>query len=256
MEHQVQLPPGMSLVAHTSLPSTNDEAKRLAREEQAPGWTIVWSCEQTAGKGRKNRQWVSPPGNLYSSVILRPFITLENAAQASFFPALAVSGLLAAYVPERDITFKWPNDVLLGGKKVCGILLEAGTWETSEQQWLVLGCGVNLAKSPEDTRLPATSILEYAGLNPAVEEVLEHYAANLFTWVRRWEREGFQPVRQAWLEKATGLGTVITVHLGEHWVKGIFKGLNSSGALELETKDGVRTIGAGDVYFEPIEGFG
>ena len=91
MAYQVQLPPGMSLAAYTSLPSTNEEAKRLASEEQAPHGTIVWSGEQTAGKGRQNRQWVSAPGNLYSSVILRPNVTLENASQASFLSAHNVS---------------------------------------------------------------------------------------------------------------------------------------------------------------------
>ena len=80
MPHQVQLPPGMTLATYPSLPSTNDEAKRLAREEQAPDGTIVWSLEQTAGRGRQNRQWLSAPGNIYSSVILRPSVTLENAA--------------------------------------------------------------------------------------------------------------------------------------------------------------------------------
>ena len=83
----------MTLAAYTSLPSTNDEAKRLAMEEQASDGTIVWALEQTAGKGRQNRQWLSAPGNIYSSVILRPTVTLENAAQASFLPALAVAGL-------------------------------------------------------------------------------------------------------------------------------------------------------------------
>ncbi len=254
MNHQVQLPPGMSLAAYTSLPSTNNEAKRLAREEQAPEGTIVWSGEQTAGKGRQNRQWVSAPGNLYNSVILRPAVTLANAAQASFLPALAVANFLAASVSGHDITFKWPNDVLLGGKKVCGILLESGSWKTSDQKWLVLGCGINLAHSPVDTRLPATSIREYAAVMPDVEEALESYAVHLITWVQRWQREGFQPIRQAWLEKATGLDTFINVDLGERRVKGIFKGLNSHGALELETENGIRTIGAGDVYFLPFKG--
>ena len=256
MAHQVQLPPGMSLAEYTSLPSTNDEAKRLASEEQAPDGTIVWSGEQTSGKGRQNRQWVSTPGNLYNSVILRPTVTLENAAQASFLPALAVGSLLAASVSEHDITFKWPNDVLLGGNKVCGILLESGSWETLDQKWLVLGCGINLAHSPAETRLPATSIQEHAGVMLDVEEALESYAAHLFNWVQRWHREGFQPIRQAWLDKATGLDTVINVDLGERRVKGIFKGLNSHGALELETENGVRTIGAGDIYFVPVTGLG
>ena len=164
MAYQVQLPPGMSLAAYTSLPSTNEEAKRLASEEQAPHGTIVWSGEQTAGKGRQNRQWVSAPGNLYSSVILRPNVTLDNASQASFLSALAVSSLLADSVSEHDISFKWPNDVLLGGKKVCGILLESGSWETSDQKWLVLGCGINLVHSPTNTRFPATSIQEHGAV--------------------------------------------------------------------------------------------
>lgn len=256
MEHKVQLPPGMSLAAYTSLPSTNNEAKRLASEEQGSDGTIVWSVEQTAGKGRKNRQWVSPPGNLYSSVILRPAVTLENAAQASFLPALAVASFLAASISKHDIAFKWPNDVLLSGKKVCGILLDSGSWENLDQKWLVLGCGINLAHSPSETRFPATSIQEHAGVMSDVEEALESYAAHLYYWVQRWTREGFQPIRQAWLEKATGLDTVINVDLGERRVKGIFKGLNSHGALELETENGVRTIGAGDVYFMPVKGLG
>ena len=170
MPHQVQLPPGMTLAAYTSLPSTNDEAKRLAMEEQASDGTIVWSLEQTAGRGRQNRQWLSAPGNIYSSVILRPTVTLENAAQASFLPALAVAGLLAASISEHEITFKWPNDVLLSGKKVCGILLESGSWETLDQKWLVLGCGINLAHSPEETRIPATSMKEHAVLMPGRRE--------------------------------------------------------------------------------------
>ncbi|MBN08159.1 MAG: biotin--[acetyl-CoA-carboxylase] ligase [Rhodospirillaceae bacterium] len=254
MANQVKLPPGMTLAAYTSLPSTNDEAKRLAMEEQASDGTIVWSLEQTAGKGRQNRQWLSAPGNIYSSVILRPTVTLENAAQTSFLPALAVAGLLAASISEQNITFKWPNDVLLNGKKICGILLESGSWKTLDQKWLVLGCGINLAHSPAETRIPATSMKEHATIMPSVEEALESYAAHLFNWIQRWQREGFQPIRQAWLERAADLDSVINVDLGESRLTGIFKGLNSHGALELETKNGVHTIGAGDVYFLPVKG--
>ena len=89
-----------------------------------------------------------------------------------------------------------------------------------------------------------------------VEETLEVYAAHLFNWMQRWQREGFQPIRQAWLEKAADLDSVINVDLGERRLTGIFKGLNSHGALELETENGVRTIGAGDVYFLPVKGLG
>lgn len=199
----------MTLAAYTSLPSTNDEAKRLAMEEQASDGTIVWALEQTAGKGRQNRQWLSAPGNIYSSVILRPTVNVENAAQASFLPALAVASLLAASISEQNITFKWPNDVLLNGKKICGILLESGSWKTLDQKWLVLGCGINLAHSPAETRIPATSMKEHATIMPGVEEALESYAAHLFNWIQRWQREGFQPIRQAWVALLGATGVIL-----------------------------------------------
>ena len=95
---------------------------------------------------------------------------------------------------------------------------------------------------------------DHATIIPGAEEALETYAAQLFKWIQRWQREGFQPIRQAWLERAADLDSVINVDLGERRLTGIFKGLNPHGALELETKKGVHTIGAGDVYFLPVKG--
>jgi len=250
----VTLPPGMTLVVHESLPSTNDEAKRLVAEENAPEGTIVWAKEQTAGKGRQGRSWASEPGNLYSSTILRPSIDLKTAAQASFLPALAVAGLLSEVASNEEVAFKWPNDVLVSGQKICGILLESGSWVSKEDKWLVLGCGVNLAHSPPDVRLPATSVQEQTGETPELEAALESYAAHLSNWTQRWQRDGFQSVREAWLEKAQWLGAAITVNLAGSTVEGTFKGLNARGALELETQNGVRTIDAGDVYIAANEG--
>jgi len=254
MTRPVTLPPGMSLVTHDSLSSTNDEAKRLAAEEGAPEGTIVWAKHQTAGKGRQSRSWVSEPGNLYSSIILRPTVDLAAAAQASFLPALAVAEMLIEYTSSDNVTVKWPNDVMLGGKKICGILLESGNWVTTEEKWLVLGCGINVAHSPPEARLPATSVREETGENVELENALESYAAHLFNWVQRWQRDGFQPVREAWLERAAGLGSSIGVEIAGKRIDGTFQNLDNRGALVLETQNGVRTINAGDVYFASNEG--
>ncbi|MFP6760252.1 MAG: biotin--[acetyl-CoA-carboxylase] ligase, partial [Rhodospirillales bacterium] len=153
------LPPGISLISHETVTSTNYEAKLLANDD-APEGTVVWAKAQTHGKGRMNRNWVSKPGNLYSSIILRPSTSLTQATQIAFLPALALGELLARFVPVSSYSFKWPNDVLLNKKKFSGTLLESGDWSTNESKWLVIGCGVNLAHSPTETRFPATSIFE------------------------------------------------------------------------------------------------
>ena len=126
MRQLPELPLGLSLVAHETVNSTNNEAKLLAASDNTPEGTVVWAKEQTAGKGRMNRSWMSPLGNLYSSIILRPDTTLADAAQIGFLPALAVGEMLTQFTYVSSYAFKWPNDVLLNKKKVSGILLESG----------------------------------------------------------------------------------------------------------------------------------
>ena len=249
MRQLPELPLGLSLVAHETVNSTNNEAKLLAASDNTPEGTVVWAKEQTAGKGRMNRSWMSPLGNLYSSIILRPDTTLADAAQIGFLPALAVGEMLTQFTYVSSYAFKWPNDVLLNKKKVSGILLESGNWNETNSKWLVVGCGINLAHSPKETRFPATSIFEETGTKLNVGEALSTYYTFFLEWYKRYCQEGFSVVRNAWLQRAHGLQKPLTAECGEKTWNGRFIGLNRQGGLELETETGIHTIESGDVYF-------
>lgn len=241
------LPPAYRLIALDRVGSTNDEAKRLAGEGAEEG-TLIWAIEQTAGRGRQGRQWASPPGNLYCSLILRPDRPVAEAAQLSFAAALAVGGAVGGVVPPlTDLRYKWPNDVLLNGRKAAGILLESASRPDGALDYLVLGVGVNIASHPSETSFPATSLGAEGG-GCEVGELLESFARHFLVWVDRWVDEGFAPLRDAWTKRAWQLGGRLEVGLGNGIAVGKFVELGDDGALVLELDGGSRKrIAAGDV---------
>jgi BirA family biotin operon repressor/biotin-[acetyl-CoA-carboxylase] ligase len=236
------LPAEFRRIAHDEIGSTNSEALSLA-EAGAAEFTLVTARRQTAGRGRGGRAWTSPDGNLFASVILRPDRPVSVVSQLSFVTALAVGDLLDGLGVQGRIAFKWPNDVQVDGAKVSGILLEGGAGH------LVAGIGINLAHYPSDTPYPATSVAEKRGRSD-IEEAVGLLAAALLRRYRQWLADGFMPVRAAWLARAHGLGSEVTVRLhGGQADRGIFSALDETGALVL-TRDGVsRKISAGDVFF-------
>jgi BirA family biotin operon repressor/biotin-[acetyl-CoA-carboxylase] ligase len=233
------LPDGWALVALASVGSTNDEAARLA-EAGAPEGTVVWSREQTGGRGRRGRHWVSPIGNLYTSTILRPACNAPRAAELGFVAALAVADIVPA---GREVRLKWPNDVLVGGGKVAGILPESSIGQNGLVEHVVMGIGVNVGFAPQTPEMRYPS----AELGGSVETALEHLTAALAARLAQWRREGFETVRAAWLAKAGPLGLEVDVKLGEELVHGRFVGLDREGALLLETAGGPRKIVAGEM---------
>jgi BirA family transcriptional regulator, biotin operon repressor / biotin---[acetyl-CoA-carboxylase] ligase len=233
------LPDGWTLVALHSVGSTNDEAARLA-DAGAPEGTVVWSREQSGGRGRRGRVWASPVGNLYTSTILRPDCAAPRAAELGFAAALAVADIAPA---GREVRVKWPNDVLVDGGKVAGILLESAIGQTGQVQHVVAGIGVNVGFAPE---LPE---MRYRGsaLGGSVETALEKLTAALAARLAEWRREGFATVRAAWLAKAGPLGAEVDVKLGDGLVRGRFAGLDREGALLLDTASGPRKIVSGEL---------
>lgn len=244
------LPPPYRVVAFEAIDSTNEEAKRLAAQGH-PDSTVVWAERQLKGRGRRGRAWASPAGNLHCSFLLRPGCEIARAAQMSFAMALALVDAIAALGEGRlAARCKWPNDVLIGGRKVAGILLESAGATMGPLDWLVIGTGVNVAYHPKDTAFPATSLAAegLAGVAPA--EVLVALAAAWREWRERLEREGFAPVRAAWLGVAHGLGEDVAVRLDNATLNGRFLGLDADGALVLEdAHGGRRLVAAGEVYF-------
>jgi BirA family biotin operon repressor/biotin-[acetyl-CoA-carboxylase] ligase len=233
------LPDGWTLVALESVGSTNDEAMHLA-EAGAPEGTVVWSREQTGGRGRRGRHWASPIGNLYTSTILRPACSAPRAAELGFAAALAVADIVPV---GREVRLKWPNDVLVDGGKVAGILPESAIGQRAEVERVVMGIGINVGFAPQlaDMRYPG------AALGGSVEEALEKLTASLARRLAQWRQEGFATIRAAWLAKAGPLGLEVDVKLGEELVRGRFAGMDREGALLLDTPAGPRKIVAGEL---------
>ncbi|MFZ3238597.1 MAG: biotin--[acetyl-CoA-carboxylase] ligase [Stellaceae bacterium] len=242
------LPAGWRLVSRETVGSTNDEAKQLARQGAADG-TFVWALEQTAGRGRRGRRWSSPPGNLYASLILRPDAAPDRAAQLGFVAALAVADALRELAPELgEPACKWPNDILVGGRKIAGILLESEMGEGQNLAFLIVGVGINLVSAPPDAEYPATSIAGEGRPPPAPRAALGAFARHFDAWAQRWNREGFAPVRETWRARAAALGAQIRVRLDTATLQGKFVDIDQQGTLLIETGGELRQISAGDVF--------
>jgi BirA family biotin operon repressor/biotin-[acetyl-CoA-carboxylase] ligase len=252
------LPSLFTLVALDTVDSTNAEARRRAElgPEKTPEGTIVWAAEQTAGRGRRGRTWQSPKGNFYCSIVLRPDVPLRDAAQFGFVASLAVFDAIGSLAqPGTDAQTKWPNDVLISGRKVAGILLEAqgGAAPDAVPDFVIVGVGVNLTSYPEDVEFPATSMAE-EGAPVLPPEFLQVFARHFLAWTRIWVDEGIERLRKNWLWRCGQVGKQVEVRLANETLTGTFKDLDETGALILETADGPRTVTAGDVYFPQVQG--
>lgn len=245
-----KMPDGYSLVAFDTIGSTNDELKQRAIQANAPEGSVVWALEQTSGKGRQKRNWESVPGNMYCSVLLRPNCDMAEAAQIGFLPVIAAGEALAGLLGNAaSLRYKWPNDLLLNRKKISGALLEAGAGQNGLAAWVIVGCGINLAHYPDDTRFPATSVRHELNQNIEIGDMVSAYVRNLANWYGRWQEEGFQPVRAAWLASAHKFDEPLIVESGAETITGPFRDLDENGALVIDTDNGPRRIAAGDVYF-------
>lgn len=242
------LPEGFFLHRYETIGSTNDEARRLARDG-APEGTLVWAGAQDAGRGRRGRPWQSPPGNLYLSLVLRPDGPASRAPQLGFVTALALGDALDRLAgPGLPLTFKWPNDVLAGGRKLAGILLESEMAASGGLDFVILGMGVNLASAPRDVEYPATSLADQGFPEVTPAALLQAFTTDFVGWTDRWREEGFAPIRAAWLARAGGIGEAIRVRLERSTLDGRFLDLDDDGALLLESGGGRRRIAAGEVF--------
>ncbi len=227
-------------VAETA--STNDDVAALALQGATEG---LWlrAERQTAGRGRQGRAWQSPTGNLFASTLVRVRPGDSPAPTLALVAAVALAEVVEVFAGARP-TIKWPNDLLLGGAKLSGILLERAG------DAVVVGFGVNLAHSPTDVERIATSLSETMGAAPDPDAFLVALAEAFARWLRRWRGEGLAPVRQRWLEGAHPIGSALTARLpdGSH-LDGLFDGLDEGGALKLRLAEGTtHVIHAADVF--------
>jgi BirA family transcriptional regulator, biotin operon repressor / biotin---[acetyl-CoA-carboxylase] ligase len=238
---------GVRLMAHDVLGSTNVEALGLARRgERGPLWIVA--KQQTAGRGRRGRPWVSDPGNLYASLLLTAPSPAEYWPELSFVAALAIHDAVVEVAAELRprLAIKWPNDLLLAGAKFAGILIEG---EGGEEGAVVVGIGVNCASHPEGTDHPATD-LAAAGTRIAPEMLMTALSAKMLGRLAQWNQgEGFSTIRADWLARAAGLGEDVHVRLADREIAGRFEALDERGGLVLRLGDGnAITVAAGDVF--------
>lgn len=240
-------PAGYALLEFDEINSTNEEARRRAAGGGTrPLWIIA--KRQSAGRGRRSREWQSSPGNLFATLLLRPEKQAAECAQISFLAALAVCDMLAGFAAHAPLALKWPNDVLVEGRKIAGILLKSES-RAGGTAWLAVGIGVNLTSFPEDTEFPAISLAALGRAPPAPKDALLDLAAAFAKWYEVWRTAGFAPIREAWLARASGLGSRIRAKLAREEITGVFQGIDETGALVLGVNGGSRTIAAGEVYF-------
>ncbi|WP_106353672.1 biotin--[acetyl-CoA-carboxylase] ligase [Yoonia maritima] len=242
-------PTGYGRVIHDSVDSTMAEAARLALTLEQPTW--IMARTQTAARGRRGRPWIVPAGNLNTTLVFKPGCSPADAAKRSFLAANALQAALAIYVQPEKLALKWPNDVLLSGGKVAGILLES-SGQGGVVDWLSIGIGVNLAHTPDgvtDAAFAPTSLRAAGGWDVVPEDFLSVLADAYATQEEKLRTIGFAGIRDDWLSKAARLGEVITARTAREEITGLFETVDLDGNLVLQTAQGPRVIPAADVYF-------
>ena len=249
---------GVRLESLGTTGSTNAEARLRAQQgDRGPLW--ITAMEQTKGRGRRGRSWISPPGNLYASLLLSDPSSFETAPQLAFVAALALRDavILEVSALAARLKFKWPNDLLLDGSKCAGILIEgeAAPEAGAQKRFIVvIGVGVNCRSHPSATEgggmvFPATDLAAH-GASITPEQLFARLSATMCRRLAQWDRSrGFAAILGDWLKDARGIGEPIAVRDGDTEIQGRFMGLDQAGQLVLERADGGLTkIAAGDVF--------
>jgi len=232
-----------------TLDCTIDEARARALQGAEDGSVIV-AYKQVKGRGRHGRIWEDLPGNLYMTFITYLNYPLSEALQLSFVTCVAVGEKLRPLLPPGHVlTYKWPNDVLLNGKKVGGLLLEALPLPEKTETAYLISCGLNLISKPLQVRYPTTSF-QHENIYLSLEEVLHGITASLEDYIALWKRKGFAPIYDLWMKYAAGLEEKISFDLQGKLRTGIFKGIDGEGALLLRTPQGLKKFTAGEILAE------
>lgn len=237
---------GNRIFVEEELESTNVRAKELSRQGGAHGQVVLARCQST-GRGRLGRQWESPKGGLWMSVVLRPNLSLADASKLTLATSVAIVDAFEELFSLR-IGIKWPNDLLFNGLKIAGILGEVvGEWNTVQTLVLGIGINVNFPREQLSPLLNATTLFEIlkydVDLNILAATILKHLEKQVISL----EKKEFGKLRACWLERAVGLGEEVRILQGEQIIQGIFKEITIDGALLLVTEDGEQSFSAGEV---------
>ena len=229
--------------------STNTECLARARAgDEGNLW--ITAVRQTGGRGRRGRTWVSDPGNLYASLLLINASPISEISSLPLAVSLAVHSAIRSVLPNPEtVKVKWPNDVLINGKKTSGILLEAETLPEGRHA-LVIGCGINIQSRPDNPLYPSTC-LAVEGASVSSEELFARLYSAMADILAIWDRgRGIGEITSMWRNVAIGIGEKVTVNFADHSISGIFSGIDDKGYLLLDTGNGpAQAVAAGDVFF-------
>jgi BirA family biotin operon repressor/biotin-[acetyl-CoA-carboxylase] ligase len=231
--------------------STNLECMERARSGDE-GRLWITAVRQTGGRARRGRSWVSEPGNLYSSLLLIDPAPWAALASLPLAVTVAVEAAVSSALPAeaaQTLRIKWPNDLLIGGRKTSGILIEAEQLPDGRRA-VVIGCGINVAHRPEAGLYPTTCLAEQ-GSSVTPQDLFAQLVVTMDSALRLWDQgRGVAAIRDAWIERAQGIGEPVTVNLPDRQIHGLFYGIDVEGRLMLALPDGSRqTIASGDVFF-------
>lgn len=241
------VPAGYRILSIEETDSTNADAMRRVQEGD-PGRLWLTATSQTKGRGRSGRQWSSDQGNLFASLLLRPDCPLETALQLSLLAGVAVfdtvRDLSSGFSGDDVLALKWPNDVLVGRRKIAGILIESAGVMSPDRYAVVIGVGLNVLHSPKG----ATSLKAF-GIDVTASDALSVLASRMDDWLSIWQNgSGFSQIRGAWQVRAFDVGRSISVKLGGHIEEGRYGGIDEGGALRLLRPEGEMRITTGDVF--------
>lgn len=237
----------------SSTRSTMDDVRDAVLGGNAQEGYVLHSLEQNGGRGRRGNSWVSPKGNLYMSVLLEPRKSFSDFGQMAFVAALAIYKALSALstVGSDDIQIKWPNDILVAGQKISGLLLEAEQ-EKGEDPYLVLGVGMNVFAAPDGCAQvkELMQLKENDNQFSVIECIRDEFLKHLNDVYTQWHSEGFSEIRKMWIEHAAYLNQTIKVRLAKETFEGVFRGIDEKGALLIEENSGItRCVTSGEVHF-------
>lgn len=229
--------------------STNILAASLAKTNQINHNHLILAKKQNAGKGRYSRVWQSPAGNLYFSILLKPNKNISELSLLSFIAVVAMGQAISNLNKENLIQYKWPNDILVNGKKTCGILLESDV-EFGKVNFVVVGIGVNINSNPDNTLYPATNLWsEKINIDP--ENLLKDFLDQFSKLYEEWLIYGFTPIRNLWLKNAFNLGKIIRLNLADKKLSGLFRNFDENGNLVIElSNQEIVVISSGEIWHQ------
>ncbi len=237
-----------NLLVFEEIDSTNNEAKRLIKAG-ALDRLVIWTKNQTDGRGRHGKQWESLDGNLYISILSPIQCELYKAAELSFVLGLAVSDVIE-YLAEKSkikpqISLKWPNDIMLNGAKIGGILLESLPEE--DDRWVIIGLGLNIEEAPKSS---VGSSLKSIGIRVSAGQVLDLVMNRFDYYHNMWSIYGFTKIRQIWLKGAYKLGEVVTISDVTNRVSGVFETIEKDGSIRIKLASGEKySMSTGEIFF-------